>query len=105
MARPSLCSCWGFALFSCFAVVAFFATLAAGASIPVALVSGLLAYPAGFCGIAAADLLWWCCSEARIVPILDDIEFAVIIGGDMAQRMAGIPAGLTIDRTLALTVI
>jgi hypothetical protein len=101
MARPSLCSCWGFALFSCFAVVAFFAVLGAGASLPVALVCGLLAYPAGFCGFAVADLLWYCCSEQQIIPYIDDIEFAVIIGGELAQRAAGVPAGYGIDRVLA----
>jgi hypothetical protein len=105
MVRPSLCSCWGFALFSCFAVIAFLATTGAGASLYVSVISGLLAYPAGACGFAVAELIWTCCSEHQIIPYIDDVEFAVVMGGVLAQQAAGVPAGYGIDRVLAQAVL
>jgi hypothetical protein len=101
MARPVLCSCWGFALFSCFAVIAFLAATGSGASLYISVISGLLAYPAGACGFVVAEIIWTCCSEHQIIPYIDDVEFAVVVGGVLAQQAAGIPPGYGIDIVLA----
>jgi hypothetical protein len=86
-------------------VVVFFGAITFGSPLGVSFLAGLLScIGCWFCVLCGelGRLLW---GEVEVVPIIENLEFSVVMGGVLAQRIAGVPAGAGVDADIALPTL